>query len=186
MFGDIAQFLLNIVFTLYGAILLLRLWMQWARLPPYNPIARPLFQAADWIVVPLRRVLGGRGGIDWACLVAAWLTAVVFLFLSVLVSSGNPLAIFPLGLGIALLLVLKWAINLVMWITLLMAIMSWVNPHAPLMPMLYALTAPLLDPIRRILPSMGGLDLSPLVLFLLTQIALMILARAGLPVFMGY
>ena len=183
MFGDIARFLLNIVFTLYGAVLLLRLWLQFVRLPPYNPVSRTVFQVTDWIVIPLRRVLGGRGGIDWACVAAAWLTALVYLAAVMLQGGANPLSILPDGLWIALLLMLKWGINLVMWVTLLMAILSWVNPSAPAMPVLYALTAPLLDPIRRILPSLGGLDLSPLVLFLLTQIALMVLSRIGLPIF---
>jgi YggT family protein len=80
-------------------------------------------------------------------------------------------------------MVLKWAINLVMWVTLLMAIMSWVNPSAPAMPVLITLTEPLLNPIRRIMPSLGGIDLSPMVLFLLTQVALMVLSRLGLPLF---
>ncbi|MBX6319593.1 YggT family protein [Pigmentiphaga sp.] len=183
MFGDIAQFLLNILATLYGAVLLLRLWLQFVRMPPYNPISRTVFQFTDWIVVPLRRVIGGRGGIDWACVVAAWVTALVYLAAVMMVDGINPTSLFPEALWIALLLLLKWGINLVMWVTLLMVILSWVNPRAPAMPALHALTAPLLDPIRRMLPAMGGLDLSPLVLFLITQIALMVLSRIGLPVF---
>jgi len=183
MLGDIAGFLLNIVSTLYGAVLLLRLWLQFVRLPPYNPISRTVFQVTDWIVIPLRRLLGGLGGIDWACVVAAWLTALVYLAALLLVDGMNPLSMFPDALWIALLLLLKWGINLVMWVTLLMVILSWVNPHAPAMPALHALTSPLLDPIRRVLPALGGLDLSPLVLFLLTQIALMVLSRIGLPIF---
>jgi len=183
MVGDIARFLLNVVFTLYGAVLLLRLWLQFVRMPPYNPISRTVFQVTDWIVIPLRRVLGGRGGVDWACLVAAWLTALVYLAAIILVAGGNPLSMLPEGLWIALMLMLKWSINLVMWVTLLMVILSWVNPGAPAMPVLHALTAPLLDPIRRVLPSLGSLDLSPLVLFLLTQIALMVLSRIGQPIF---
>jgi len=183
MVGDIARFLLNVVFTLYGAVLLLRLWLQFARLPPYNPISRTVFQVTDWIVVPLRRVFGGRGGVDWASLVAAWITALIYLGTIMLIAGASPLAILPEGLWIALMLMLKWGINLVMWVTLLMVILSWVNPNAPAMPVLYALTAPILDPIRRVLPSLGGMDLSPLILFLLTQVALMVLSRIGLPIF---
>ncbi len=183
MFGEIARFLLNIAFTLFGAVLLLRLWMQFVRMPAFNPISRTIFQISDWIVVPLRRLLGGRGGIDWASLAAAWLTALAFLFATAVVAGINPMSLFPAGLWIALLLVLKWAVNLVMWVTLLMVILSWVNPSAPAMPVLDALTAPLLDPLRRVLPKLGSLDLSPLVLFVLTQIALMVLAQLGLPLF---
>lgn len=183
MLGEIARFLLNIVFTLFGAVLLLRVWLQLVRMPPYNQVSRTVFKVSDWIVVPLRRIIGGRGGIDWACIVAAWLCALVYLMLTILVSGGNPVSVLPIGLAIALIMVLKWAINLVMWVTLLMAIMSWVNPTAPAMPILIALTEPLLNPIRRVIPSLGGIDLSPMVLFILTQIALMVLSRLGLPLF---
>lgn len=181
MLGDIARFLLNIVFTLFGAVLLLRVWLQMVRMPPYNSVSRTVFKITDWLVVPLRRVIRGAGGIDWACIVAAWLCALVYMLAIMLVSGLNPVSLLPEGLFIALVLVLKWAVSLVMWVTLLMAIMSWVNPTAPAMPVLVALTDPLLNPIRRIMPSLGGIDLSPLVLFVLTQIALMVLARLGLP-----
>src|SRR5690606_30778389 len=77
----------------------------------------------------------------------------------------------------SLLTVLKWALNLVVWLTLIQAILSWVNPMAPAMPVLHTLTAPLLNPIRRIMPNLGGLDLSPLVLLVLAQIAMMIVQR---------
>jgi len=181
MLGDITRFLLNIVFTLYGAVLILRLWLQYVRVPPYNPISRAVFRATDWIVIPLRRLLGGLGGIDWACLVAAWLTALVYLAATMLVVGVNPLVLFPAGLWLALLLLAKWVLNLVVWVTLLMAILSWVNPAAPAMPILLALTEPLLTPIRRALPSLGGLDLSPIVLFVIAQVLLMVLTQLGLP-----
>ena len=182
--GDIARFILNIIFTLFGAVLLLRVWLQMARMPPFNTVSQTVFKVTDWIVIPLRRVLGSRGGIDWACVFAAWVCAVVFLFATVAVSGISPLELFPQALWIAVVMVLKWAVNLVMWITLLMVIMSWVNPSAPAMPVLIALTDPLLAPIRRVMPSLGGLDLAPIVLFILTQVALMVIARIGLP-FLG-
>lgn len=179
--GDIARFILNIIFTLFGAVLLLRVWLQLVRMPPFNTVSQTVYKVTDWLVVPLRRVLGSRGGIDWGCVFAAWLCALLFLFATVAVSGINPLELFPQALWIAVVMVLKWAVNLVMWITLLMVIMSWVNPKAPAMPVLIALTDPLLTPIRRVMPSLGGLDLAPIVLFILTQVALMVIARIGLP-----
>ena len=59
MFGDIARFLLNTVFTLFGAALLLRAWMQVVRMPPYNPVSNAVMQATNWIVLPLRKILPG-------------------------------------------------------------------------------------------------------------------------------
>jgi len=177
MFSDIARFLIDIVFTLFGAVLLLRAWMQAVRLPPHNSVSRGVFQTTDWIVKPLRRVIPGVGGIDWASIVAAWLVALVFLVLTLAVIGGNPLMLFPMGFAIALLMIVKWALNLLLWMTLIMAVLSWVNPAAPAMPVLYQLTAPFLEPLRRITPRLGGFDISPLLLFVITQVLLMVVAR---------
>lgn len=179
MFGEIARFLINIVFTLFGAALILRAWMSAVRLPPRNPISQTVFQLTDWLVLPLRRLLPAIGKVDWACLIAAWLTALVYLLLvfTIMGMAFGPL--FPLLLGVAFLTVFKWAVNLVMLATLLLAVLSWINPRAPAMSILQALTAPLLDPIRRVMPSFGGMDLSPLVLFVIAQILLIVVARLG-------
>ncbi|GAA5236102.1 YggT family protein [Verticiella sediminum] len=177
MFGDILRFLLEIGFTLYGAAFILRAWMQAARVHPFNPLTRGIAQATNWLVIPLRRVVPGFGGVDWASVVGAWLTGLVYTLLLVAASGIGVLAALPVSLGVAALLVLKWTLNLIVWVTLIQAIMSWINPQAPAMGLLYALTAPILDPVRRILPRMGGLDLSPLVVIILAQVALMIVAR---------
>ena len=80
-------------------------------------------------------------------------------------------------LGAALVTVARWALNLIVWLTLIQAVLSWINPLAPIMPVLRTLTAPLLEPIKRIMPNLGGLDLSALVLLVLAQIAMMVLNR---------
>jgi YggT family protein len=183
MFGDIARFLIDIIFSLFGAVLLLRVWMQAVRLPPYNPVSHGVFQASDWIVLPLRRIIPGVGGIDWASILAAWLTALVYLVLLTMAADGDPLALFPLGLLMAVLVLVKWALNLLMWMTLLLAILSWINPRTPVLPVLYHLTAPFLNPLRRVLPRLGGMDLSPLILYVLIQVLLIVIARAGLSLF---
>ncbi|CAG9185192.1 YggT family protein [Cupriavidus pampae] len=180
MFTEIVQFLLDIVFTLFGMALLLRLWMQLTRLPSRNPVSQGVFQITDWLVRPLRRIIPGFGGIDWATLIAAWLTAVIYLVCRTLLYEGDPLGFLPVILAIALLHVLKWGISLIMWVTLLMAILSWVNPHSPVAPAIYHLTEPLLRPLRRVLPRLGGFDISPLILFVIAQILLMVIARLSL------
>lgn len=183
MLTQIAIFLIDTVFTLFGMALLLRLWMQLTRAAARNPVSHAVFQVTDWLVRPLRRVIPGVGGIDWATVFAAWLTAVVFLLAVLAVGAGSPFAFLPAVLGIALLTVLKWGISLVMWVTLLMAILSWVNPHSPITPVIGQLTDPLLDPIRRVLPRLGGFDLSPLVLFVIAQILLMVIAGVSANLF---
>lgn len=183
MLGDISRFLLDIIFTLFGAVLLLRAWMQIARVHPRHPVTHGVGQATNWLVMPLRRVIPGLGGIDWASVVAAWLVALVYVWLLILLSGFNLLSALPSSLGVALLMVLKWSLNLIVWVTLILAIFSWVNPSAPMMPLLQALTQPLLAPIRRIVPMLGGFDLSPLVLLIAAQVGLMVVSRLSFQLF---
>lgn len=180
---DIATFLLDTVFTLFAMALLLRLWMQLTRLPTRNPVSQGVFQVTDWIVRPLRRIIPGFAGIDWATVLACWLTGVAFLFAVLALTGGNPLNHVPVILIVAIFTTLKWGVSLVMWVTLLMAILSWVNPNSPITPVIQHLTDPLLRPIRRVIPNLGGFDISPLVLFLIAQILLMVLSRLGADVF---
>ncbi len=180
MIGDIARFLLDLCFTLFGAALILRAWMHAVRLPPFNPVARGVYQASNWLILPLRKLIPATSRIDWTSLAALWLTALVYLLLAWLVSVGAliPPALLPSVAASALLMAVKWALNLVVWMTLAQAVLSWVNPLSPLMPILQTLTAPLLDPIRQILPRMS-VDFSPLLLLVIAQVLLMVLTRVG-------
>lgn len=178
MFGDIFRFLLEITFTLFGTALLARAWIHTVRLHPFNPVARTIFQVTDWLIVPLRKVIRPGNTIDWSSLAAAWLTAIIYWALLWMVSWG---ALLPLSLIgrmaiVALLTVPKWALNLMVWLTLLQAILSWVNPMAPMMALLKTLTTPLLDPIRRVLPA-TAIDFSPLIVLVLAQVGLMVLGK---------
>ena len=178
MLGEILRFLLEIAFTLFGAALIARAWMHAIRLHPFNPLARVIYQATNWLVLPLRKIIPAGNKIDWTSLVATWLAALVYLVLIWLVAIGAliPAVLLPSAMLSALLMALKWTLNLVVWLTLIQAVLSWVNPMAPMMPMLQALTAPMLDPIRRLLPR-TSIDFSPLVLLIVAQIVLMVLAR---------
>jgi YggT family protein len=179
MFGDIARFLLNTVFTLFGAALLMRAWLQFVRVPPYNPVTHAIQQVTNWLVLPLRHVIPGVRGIDWASVVAALLAAVVYVLLMVWLAGVDPLGLLPTLLIVAVLTLVKWALNLLIWLTILMALLSWLNPRSSAMPVLYQLTAPFLNPLRRILPNLGGLDLSPILLFVIVQVLLMVVTRAA-------
>ena len=103
----------------------------------------------------------------------------LFLVCRALVLDADPLAFLPVILALGLLNVLKWGISMVMWVTLLMAILSWVNPQSPMAPALWHLTAPLLRPIQRVVPRLGGFDISPLILFVIAQILLMVIASVS-------
>lgn len=185
MFGDVLYFVLNILFSLFGIALILRAWMFAIRLHPFNPYSQAVLRVTNWLVTPIHNVIKPSTRIDWPSLIACWLTALVYLLLMWLALTGRLPGSEALlrSLVAAAVTVAKWAFNVLLWVTLIQAILSWVNPMAPVMPVLHTLTAPLLDPIRRIMPNLGGLDLSPLVLLLLAQVAIMVLQRLAFSLF---
>jgi len=135
----------------------------------------------DWIVKPLRRVFPGYKGLDWASLIATILFQFLWVLAIRLVFGGFGFT----GDGVLFLLVrtVFELIDHVLWlfivIVIVQAILSWVAPDGPLSGLLNALTFPLLRPIRKVVPPIGGtLDLSPLVFIVVAQILLMLLASA--------
>jgi YggT family protein len=186
MIGEILRFLLDIVFNLVGAILLARAWIHAAKLHPFNPMSQAIYQATNWLVQPLRKIVPTPGGMfDWASLLGALLAAAVYLLLMWLVSTTSmlPVKLLPGLVGASIVTLGRWALNLIVWMTLIQAVLSWVNPMATIMPVLTTLTDPLLAPIRRITPKFGALDLAPLVLVVLAQVATIVLSRISFSLF---
>jgi YggT family protein len=107
----------------------------------------------------------------------ATLTALAFFTVVGGVSVPNPGAV----LFLAVIWLIRWTIWLVIGLVIVQAILSWVNPYAPLAPAIQQLTQPFLAPIRRVVPLVGGVDLSPLVLIVLLQVLLMVVDPATLP-----
>lgn len=179
MINNVLGFVLDILFSLFGAALLLRAWAYSIRMHPFNPYLQAIFRVTDWLVHGVRKLVPTAGRVDWASLVGTWLTAFVYMLLTGLLLTGAlPEATqLPALIVFSLFTMLIWACNLVMWGTIIQAVLSWVNPLAPIMPLLNQLTAPLLNPIRRIMPNFGGLDFSPLVLIIAAQIVMMILRQ---------
>lgn len=175
MLAEIARLILDIVATLLGSVLLLRAYMFWLGMPARNPLAQFAFALTDWMVVPLARLVPRRGRIEWPALLGAAIVAIVFLA-SLLLLVSAPVDVLAL-LVAAVLQLVRWALYLVMWLTILHAVLSWVNPHAPVAPAMAALVRPFLAPIRRIVPAVGGIDLSPIVLIVLINVILMVIAR---------
>lgn len=178
---QILKYLIDVVFGLFTYALLLRFVMQAMRAPFRNPLGQAVIALTDWIVKPLRRVLPGYKGLDWASLVATVLFQLMWVLAIRLVFGGFGFT----GDGV-LFLLLRTVFELadhVLWlfivIVLVQAVLSWVAPDGPLSGLLNALTFPLLRPIRKVIPPIGGtLDLSPLIVIVLAQILLMLLASA--------
>ena len=166
----ILKLIVDAVATILGGILLLRFWMQAIRVRPPASVAQFTFTLTDWLVRPLRRIVPGVGGYDWASLIGAFL--VVLLATSVILLTGaSGEAMFLL----ALYRFLTWIIYGFIALLIIEAIFSWVNPQAPLAPFIRALNDPLLRPLRKVVPLIGGLDLSVLVALILLQIAQVVL-----------
>lgn len=159
------NFLVNTLFDLYLMVVLLRVWLQVARADFYNPFSQFIIKATQPVVAPLRRMIPGLGGWDLATILFAFAVAClkIITFSLLMGSSMNPIVILISGLVILITAVFK----LLFWVLILRAILSWVSRgHNPIEAVMIQLTEPLLAPVRRFVPPMGGLDLSMLVVLL--------------------
>lgn len=178
LFIEIASLLLKTVGALLGVTLLLRAYMNWVGMPSRNQLAQFAIALTDWMVRPLRRVLPPAGRWDSASLVAAYLVAVVLKALTLLLIGAGP-SVWPLPdlLLRALVLVLSWTLYMVGFLTLVHVVLSWLNPYAPVAPAVSMLVRPFLAPFQRIVPLIGNVDLSPLVLLVIVNILLLVLSQ---------
>lgn len=171
-------FLVETLLGLFGLALLLRFYLQLLRAPYRNPLSQFVVAVTDWAVIPSRRLVPGLWGADLATLLLAWLVQVLELVLLLKLkgySLGGAAGMAVLGLSfLAAVKLLKASVYILMVAVLVQAVLSWVNPHTPIAPVLNALTRPFLQPIQRRLPVLGGVDLSPLFLLIACQLALML------------
>ena len=169
---SILQFIVDIVAGLLGGVLLLRFWTNAIRVRLPDQIRQFVHTITDWLVMPLRRVVPGTRGYDWASLIGAFLVVLVASTVLLLAgASGEMMLLY------ALHRFLNWILYGFMALLIIEAIFSWVNPNAPLAPFVHALNQPLLRPIRRVVPPIGGMDLSVLVALVLIQILLFVLRQ---------
>jgi YggT family protein len=175
MFFQITSFLLDVAAGLLGGACLLRLYMQLQRIPFGNPVGRFIFALTDWIVVPLRKVLPGYSRWDFASLLAAYLFQLAqYGILWLLLGRSTGAELVPvLALFGLVRLVISGAIGLV----IVFAILSWVRADSPIVDVIDKLCAPMLRPFRRVIPLVGGFDLSPLALLVLLQVAAIVVAH---------
>ncbi len=174
MLSQAASFLVETVVGLFSLALLLRFYLQLVRAPYRNPISQFLCALTDFVVVPARRVIPGLWGIDLASLTLAWLCEALLLFLLLALRGAEPVAFTATAVLVIFVLaavkILKVSIYILMVAVIVQAILSWVNPYNEMAGIFNAVTRPFLAPIRRFLPVMGGLDLSPLVLLVILQL----------------
>lgn len=183
MLYQIPSFLLDVIVGLLGGACLLRLYMQYHRVPFGNPLGRFVFAVSDWIVMPLRRIVPSIKRWDVASAVAAWLLVMVkFLLLLLLVGQFGRIAILPL---VSLIGLLQLVVSGLTALLLVYAVLSWVpGASAMLLDLVSRLAEPIVRPLRRMIPLVGGIDLSPLAAIVLLQVLAIVLGGVMARVFM--
>lgn len=172
---QIAVFLVDTIFSLYIAAIVIRFLLALVKADFYNPISQALVTITNPTLIPLRRLIPAIGKIDTAAIVLALILIMMKLTLLMLIIKGG----MP-GLSLIWVALIELA-QLIIWIyiiaMILLAVMSWVgNTYGnPLVSILYKLTEPLLRPVRSVIPPISGLDLSPLVATMGLYIVLIIL-----------
>ncbi len=184
MFDDVLMVIVKAVYWLLVPAALLRFHMQAVRVPFRNPVGAFICAMTDWLVLPLRRISRGAlsfFGFDWASLAAA---GILELGLSaVFALATGRVAMFTSGMLAAAWLVnglfglVTTILTLMLWLTVICAVLSWMRADSVIGDVFDAMTSPWLKPFRRRLPLAGGFDLSPLVLIVLLQIGLLMIGR---------
>ncbi|OFZ97287.1 MAG: hypothetical protein A2Z44_11135 [Betaproteobacteria bacterium RBG_19FT_COMBO_58_11] len=169
-------FLLDSVATAFVAVLLLRFHLQATRASYNNPLSQFAMTLTDFAVKPMRRVIPGLWGLDLATLTVAWLVELLLIALVVALTGRGA----EMGLGLAggvALAALMELIKIALWMVILLQFMLFVislaNPHSPYMSLLNAMNRPFARPIQKILPPIGNIDLSPMVVVLTCYVLLL-------------
>ncbi len=167
MIQSIFNLVIDTMATIVAGLLLIRFWMQAVRVRPPFSLGQFIFRLTDWLVLPLRKLLPGMGGYDWASLTGACVVLLASAAIQLGVRSAFAVDAWLLRSLLALVHAIAYGL---IGLIFLEVILSWVNPQAPIAPTVRALTEPVLRPFRRVLPAIAGIDLSPVLAFLALRI----------------
>jgi YggT family protein len=168
--NDAAIFVIQTLGSLYLLIVLLRFILQLVRANFYNPLCQFAVKATQPLLKPLRRVIPSMFGLDMSSLVLALLVQMV-LFAVILLLSGYSVDVLFLAPW-ALIGIFALFLKILFWAMIISVILSWVAPgsHNPGAELVQQITEPVLAPFRRIIPNLGGLDISPIFAFIALQL----------------
>ena len=169
-------FIIRTLFDLYVLTFALRLLMQWAAVDKRNPLVQFILRITNPLVIPLRRLLPSIGRIDTATVVVLLVLQILGTTLLVRIGCAAAPAIWQI-VALAVLSVVKLTLTVFTWSLIIYVILSWVSPggHNPGAAVVAAIVEPLLAPFRRLIPLIGGLDLSPLFVLIALQALAMLL-----------
>ena len=181
MLTQIAALVVDFVGGFFVLMFLLRFYFQLLRVPFRNQVGDFVVATTRWMVNPARRVIPPLLGLDLASFACAWLLQAALLAL-LLAIGGRDLGAAPGAFAgtvfaIAFVDLLQLSVRILLFVVILQAVLSWVSPQHPLQYVMDAVTRPMLRPIRRFLPPVANVDLSPLALILALLILLVPLAE---------
>ena len=188
-FVQASVFLVETIFELYIIAIMLRMILQLVRADFYNPVSQFLVKVTNPPLIPLRRLIPGFMGIDFAAvmlmLVLKMIEMMIILFLQDF--SINFLGLVVLSIAD----LLKLVINVFFFTILIQVVISWINPGAynPAVSLLYSINEPLLGRARRLIPPVSGFDLSPIIVIIALQLLSILLitpiAKLGMGLAIG-
>lgn len=177
MLAQALAFVVDAVASLFILAALLRFWMQAVRAPARNPIAYFSMALTDFAVKPLRRVVPGLFRLDLASLVVALLLEFVDQVILLLLAGGTPFenpAVLSVVLFFAFVKLIRLSIYIFMGAIIIQAVLSWMSPYHPVAPFFDALSGPLMRPVRKVIPPIGGVDITPVFVLIFLQLVLML------------
>lgn len=168
--NDAAIFIIKTLGSLYLLIVLLRFILQLVRANFYNPLCQFIVKATQPLLKPLRRVIPSMFGLDMSSLVLALIVQMVLI--AVIVSLKGFMVDWVLLVPWALIALFSLFLNILFYAMIISVILSWVAPgsHNPGAELVAQITEPVLAPFRRIIPNLGGLDISPIFAFIVIQL----------------
>ncbi|MSP86188.1 MAG: YggT family protein [Methylotenera sp.] len=184
MLNNALLFLLHTILGLLSLLFLLRFYFQLTKVSFQNQAAQIIVSLTNFAVQPMRRLMTslrnlGVAKLDISTLLLAYLTQLVLTLLSLWLKDfplwivGN--SIWLAILSVALIGVISLSLTIFLYAVLIQAILSWINPHTPIAPILNNLTHPILSLMRRFIPPVGNVDLSPLIFIITAQLLLVTL-----------
>ena len=167
-FAEALIYIVQTLGSLYLLIVLLRFILQLVRADFYNPLSQFTVKATQPLLKPLRRIIPGFGGLDLASLALAILVQLVLMVLVILIAGANPAAVGLQLLVWAIIAVTSLFLKIFFFAMIISVILSWVAPgsYNPGAQLVNQICEPLLAPFRKLIPNLGGLDISPIFAFM--------------------
>lgn len=176
-------FLISSLFDLYLFILVVRLVLVFAGANWFDPMTQFIVKATNFIITPLRRMIPNINRLETSTLIVILaMEAIKFTVIS-LISVGTPNILGVLVLSLAD--TFKLFVQFFFYAILIQVVMSWIQPQAPVMQLLYRVTSPIMRPVQRLIPPIGGMDISPIPAMLGLQLLLIMAVNPLMSVALG-